>query len=59
MRGLLRAYLRDETGSAAAEYAMILTIIGTSIGAALFAFGNTLNGVFTNFSQCLKNTSTC
>ena len=59
MRGVLRAYMCDETGSAAAEYAVILAIIGTSIGAALFAFGNTLHGVLTNFSQCLKNTSTC
>ena len=37
MREFIRSYLRDETGAAAAEYALILAIVGAGIAAAAFA----------------------
>jgi pilus assembly protein Flp/PilA len=47
--------MRDESGASAAEYALILAIVGTGIAiAALFlggAIGNTMNGAGT----CINN----
>jgi len=59
MRSLFGAYVADETGAAAFEYALILAIIGASIGASAFILGQTLENVFNTFSQCLKNLSSC
>jgi pilus assembly protein Flp/PilA len=36
------AFLRDETGAAAAEYVLILAIIGSAIAASAFAFGGAI-----------------
>ena len=47
--------MRDESGASAAEYALILAIVGTGIAvAALFlggAIGNTMNGA----GACINN----
>jgi pilus assembly protein Flp/PilA len=47
--------IRDESGASAAEYALILAIVGTGIAvAALFlggAIGNTMNGA----GNCISN----
>lgn len=40
MRNFLKSYLSDESGAAAAEYALILTIIGTALLAAVSTLGN-------------------
>jgi pilus assembly protein Flp/PilA len=40
MRTLIASYLRDESGAAAAEYALILTIIGTTLLVAVATLGN-------------------
>ena len=49
--------MRDESGASAAEYALILAIVGTGIAvAALFlggAIGNTMNGA----GACINNPS--
>jgi len=39
MTKFFRDFLRDETGASAAEYALILAIVGAGIGAAAFALG--------------------
>lgn len=36
----LRDFLRDENGAASAEYALILTILGSGMAAAIFFFGS-------------------
>ncbi len=51
MRNLLFSYLRDESGAAAAEYALILTIIGTAMVAAVAA-------LVTDISTALHNAGT-
>jgi len=38
------AFLRDESGASAAEYVLILTIIGTLLLAAVGNFGDALAG---------------
>ena len=50
---MLKLYVRlqvlanDEKGAAAAEYALILAIIGSTIAVAALAFGDSIAGVFT------------
>ncbi|MFM5895544.1 MAG: Flp family type IVb pilin [Novosphingobium sp.] len=39
MTNLLRDFVRNESGAAAAEYALILAVIGSAIGAAAFLLG--------------------
>jgi len=40
MRRIIKSYLSDESGAAAAEYALILTIIGTALAGAVVILGN-------------------
>jgi pilus assembly protein Flp/PilA len=42
MTKLIRNFLRDETGAAAAEYALILAIVGSAIAAAALALGGAI-----------------
>ena len=44
---LLKAYRQDESGASAAEYALILGIIGTTIAVASVALGNAIGAVMT------------
>ena len=44
---LLKAYGQDESGASAAEYALILGIIGTTIAVASVALGNAIGAVMT------------
>lgn len=36
------SFLKDETGASAAEYVLILAIIGSAIAAAALAFGDSI-----------------
>lgn len=42
MTKFVKAFLADNSGAAAAEYALILAIIGTGIAAAALALGNSI-----------------
>ena len=42
MRNIIKSYLSDESGAAAAEYALILTIIGTTLAAAVLFLGTSI-----------------
>ena len=39
MKTFLHTFLRDESGASAAEYALILAIVGVAIGAAALTLG--------------------
>ncbi|MFM5924737.1 MAG: Flp family type IVb pilin [Novosphingobium sp.] len=39
MTNFLKTFVRDETGASAAEYALILAIVGVAIGAAALTLG--------------------
>ena len=41
------AFLKDETGASAAEYVLILAIIGSAIAAAALSFGTAISGALT------------
>jgi len=48
MRKILKSYLSDESGAAAAEYALILTIIGTALLLAVSTLGNDIATALNN-----------
>ena len=45
MINILKAFGRDESGASAAEYALILGIIGTTIAVASLTLGNAIGSV--------------
>ena len=40
MRNFLKTFLKDESGASAAEYALIIAVVGVGIGAAALVLGN-------------------
>ena len=52
--------LRDESGASAAEYALILAIVGTAIAAASILLGNTIAAAMNDATTCIStNGVTC
>jgi pilus assembly protein Flp/PilA len=51
--------LQDESGSTAAEYAIILAIIGSVIALAAIALGNAVGGAITHTSSCIASKTNC
>ncbi len=48
MRNFLKSYICDESGAAAAEYALILAIVGSGIAAAALFLGTAISKALTN-----------
>jgi pilus assembly protein Flp/PilA len=46
--------LKDESGASAAEYALILAIVGTAIAAAAIVLGNSIAGAMNNAAACIQ-----
>jgi pilus assembly protein Flp/PilA len=51
--------LRDESGASAAEYALILAIIGGAIALAALALGTAISNAMGDASSCIEDTSSC
>jgi pilus assembly protein Flp/PilA len=51
--------LNDDSGASAAEYALILAIIGGAIALAAIGLGNAVSGSMNRAASCVRNTSTC
>lgn len=51
--------LKDEAGASAAEYALILAIVGGAIALAALALGGAVAGSMNRASSCVTNTATC
>ena len=49
--------LRDDSGASAAEYALILAIIGAAIAIAAIALGKAVAGAMNHASNCIKSTN--
>jgi pilus assembly protein Flp/PilA len=54
MRNFITCYLSDESGAAAAEYALILTIIGTALLLAVSTLGNDIATALTSAGTVIK-----
>jgi pilus assembly protein Flp/PilA len=50
--------IKDESGASAAEYALILAIIGSVIALAAIALGNAVSTAMNRASNCVKSNST-
>lgn len=50
--------LRDDSGASAAEYALILAIVGTGIAIAAIFLGSTISNSMNRASNCIKTPGT-
>jgi pilus assembly protein Flp/PilA len=51
--------LKDDSGASAAEYALILAIIGSAIALASIFLGGAISNAIGSAGNCIENTSTC
>ncbi|HVF36408.1 MAG TPA: Flp family type IVb pilin [Sphingomicrobium sp.] len=51
--------LRDDSGASAAEYALILAIIGAAIAAAALFLSGAIANEMNDAASCITTTSTC
>jgi pilus assembly protein Flp/PilA len=57
MRRLFLEFLACESGATAAEYALIIAIVGTGIAVAAVALGTAISGGLMSASTCIDGTS--
>ena len=53
MGNFIQSYLRDESGAAAAEYALILAIVAAGIVAAVSLLGTNISTAITNAANLI------
>ena len=57
---LITSFLADDSGASAAEYALILAIVGTGIAGAAFALGGAISNSMNKAKNCITSASgTC
>ena len=56
MTNLVKALWADDSGASAAEYALILAIVGTGIAAAAFLLGGAISNAMNKATNCVKAT---
>lgn len=54
MKTFLKTFLHDESGASAAEYALILAIVGTAIAAASITLGDTIATALSDAATCIS-----
>ena len=52
-------YLNDESGASAAEYALILAIVGAALAAAAIFLGQTLASAINSAGSCISSSANC
>ena len=52
----MKNLISDDSGASAAEYALILAIVGTGIAAAAFALGGAIAGAMNKAVNCVAAT---
>jgi pilus assembly protein Flp/PilA len=56
----VKSFVMDESGASAAEYALILAIIGSGIALAAFNLGGAIKTAMSNATSCINaKTGTC
>lgn len=56
---LITSFWNDRSGAAAAEYALILAIVGSVIAIAAVGLGDAVGGAMDTAASCITDTSTC
>ena len=60
MLKFVKTFVSDESGASAAEYALILAIIGTGIALASITLGGAISGAMGDATTCLNtNGASC
>lgn len=59
LTNLIARLVRDDSGASAAEYALILAIIGAGIAAASLALGNSISGAMSSAGDCISDATSC
>lgn len=54
----VKSFIMDESGASAAEYALILAVIGTAIVVGALALGQEIGQSMTDASNCIKTPTT-
>ncbi|WP_227340081.1 Flp family type IVb pilin [Sphingopyxis sp. P8] len=54
MKTFLKDFIRDDSGASAAEYALILAIVGTGIAFAAYNLGGAINGAMAEAEKCIE-----
>lgn len=54
----LISFLRDDSGASAAEYALILAIVGTGIALAMVTLGANISDAVKGAANCIKDATT-
>ena len=57
MTKFITSFVMDDSGASAAEYALILAIVGTGIALAAIGLGNAISGSMSKASKCIKSTT--
>lgn len=52
---IFTSLIRDDRGASAAEYALILAIVGTGIAGAAFALGGAITNSIEDATACIQN----
>lgn len=55
MTNFLKSFLRDESGASAAEYALILVVVGVAIVGAAVVLSNAIGGAMTETAGIIEN----
>ena len=55
---IFKQLILDETGASAAEYALILAIVGAGIAVAAFTLGGSISNAMNKASNCVSRTPT-
>lgn len=58
MKNFIKTFAADESGASAAEYALILAIVGTGIAAAAWTLGNAVSTSMTGAATKITNAQT-
>ena len=53
------SFLKEEAGASAAEYALILAIVGAGIALAAIALGGAIGTSVNDAANCITATATC
>ncbi len=55
MKTFLRSFWTDESGASAAEYALILALVGTGIALAAYGLGGAISGELNQAKACIQS----
>ncbi len=57
MTNFVKSFVMDESGASAAEYALILAIVGSGIAVAALALGDSISGAMSGAATCITTPS--